>query len=134
MCTLNDMSSIFSQEEFENIVDALRAERDRIKNSKEPTIIDQIGEPAFLVQLAEECSELSQAALKLARKMRDENPTPKTYKECRDSLQEEMADVLLCIDQYMNEQESDFTVWVYEIKKQKLERWKQRLNEMKSGV
>lgn len=93
------------------------------------TIVERIGEPAFLEQLAEECSELSQAALKLARKMRDENPTPKTYKECIDSLQEEMADVLLCIDEYMNEQESDFVVWTYEIKKRKLKRWKQRLEE-----
>lgn len=128
MQSINDLS----QEDFEKIAALVCAERDRIKASKEVTVMDQIGESAFLEQLAEECSELSQAALKLARKMRDENPTPKTYQECRDSLQEEMADVLLCIDQYMNEQESDFTVWVYEIKKQKLERWKQRLNEMKS--
>lgn len=130
MQSINDLS----QEDFEKIAALVCAERDRIKASKEVTVMDQIGEPAFLEQLAEECSELSQAALKLARKMRGENPTPKTYQECRDSLQEEMADILLCIDQYMNEQESDFTVWVYEIKKQKLERWKQRLNEMKSGV
>lgn len=34
----------------------------------------------------------------------------------------------------LDEQESDFTVWVYEIKKQKLERWKQRLEEMKNGA
>lgn len=130
MQSINDLS----QEDFEKIAALVCAERDRIKASKEVTVMDQIGEPAFLEQLAEERSELSQAALKLARKMRGENPTPKTYQECRDSLQEEMADILLCIDQYMNEQESDFTVWVYEIKKQKLERWKQRLNEMKSGV
>lgn len=129
MQSINDLS----QEDFEKIAKVVCAERDRIKASKEVTVMDQIGEPAFLEQLAEECSELSQAALKLARKMRDENPTPKTYQECRDSLQEEMADVLLCIDQYLDEQESDFAVWTYEIKKQKLERWKQRLNEMKSG-
>ena len=37
------------------------------------TIIERIGEPAFLEQLAEECSELAQAALKTARKYRGEN-------------------------------------------------------------
>lgn len=123
-----------SQEDFERIAALVCAERDRIKASKEVTVMDQIGEPAFLLQLAEEYSELAQAALKLVRKMGGENPTPKTFEQCRSSLQEEMADVLLCIDQYLDEQESDFTVWVYEIKKQKLERWKQRLEEMKNGA
>lgn len=53
------------------------------------TIVERIGEPAFLEQLAEECSELAQAALKTARKYRGENPTPKTIDECYDALQEE---------------------------------------------
>ena len=61
-------------------------------------IIDHIGLPAVLEQLAEECGELTQAALKLARLRRGENPTPKTEKECRDALVEEMADVQLVID------------------------------------
>ena len=39
-------------------------------------IIDKIGTPAMLEQCAEECAELGQACLKLARKLRDENPTP----------------------------------------------------------
>ena len=49
-------------------------------------IVDYIGLPALLEQLAEECGELTQAALKLARLRRGENPTPKTEKECRDAL------------------------------------------------
>ena len=61
-------------------------------------ILDRIGLPALLEQLAEECGELTQAALKLARLRRGENPTPKTEKECRDALVEEMADVQLVID------------------------------------
>lgn len=61
-------------------------------------ILDSIGLPALLEQLAEECGELTQAALKLARLRRGENPTPKTEKECRDALVEEMADVQLVID------------------------------------
>ena len=39
-------------------------------------IIDSIGLPAVLEQLAEECSELAQASLKYARLLRGENPTP----------------------------------------------------------
>ena len=61
-------------------------------------IIKEIGMPAVLEQLGEECCELGQAALKLARKYRDENPTPKTESECLDNLAEEIADVMLCID------------------------------------
>ena len=44
-------------------------------------IIDEIGVPAMLEQLAEECSELAHASLKLARKIRGENPTPKDIPE-----------------------------------------------------
>ena len=61
-------------------------------------IIDSIGLPAMLEQLAEECSELAQASLKYARLLRGENPTPKTEEECREALVEEVADVQLMID------------------------------------
>ena len=57
-------------------------------------MIDLIGKAAMLEMLAEESSELSHAALKLARKYRGENPTPKSEMECIDSLTEETADVL----------------------------------------
>lgn len=61
-------------------------------------IIDQIGEPAALEQLAEECCELAQAALKLARCERGENPTPKSKNECVQAVLSEVADVFACID------------------------------------
>ena len=57
-------------------------------------ILNKIGEAAVLEQLAEECTELAQSALKLARKIRGENPTPKSLEECKASLQEEAADVV----------------------------------------
>ena len=44
-------------------------------------IKDRIGEAAVLEQLAEECAELAQAALKMARIERGENPTPVTMKK-----------------------------------------------------
>lgn len=61
-------------------------------------IVEHIGVPALLEQLAEECCELAQASLKMARKLRDENPTPKSVEDIRDNLVEEIADVELCIE------------------------------------
>lgn len=60
-------------------------------------LIERIGEPAALEQLAEECTELAHAALKLARKERGENPTPKSLEECYAAVIEEWADVIICM-------------------------------------
>lgn len=57
-------------------------------------LLKKIGEPAALENLAEECSELSHAALKLARVLRNENPTPITEEEARHNVEKELADVL----------------------------------------
>lgn len=62
------------------------------------TVIDAIGLPAALEQLAEECSELSKAALKLSRILRSENPTPVTKDKALDALAEEVGDVALVLD------------------------------------
>ena len=59
-------------------------------------MVDAIGEPAMLEQLAEECAELSKAALKAARVERGENPTPVTSEEAWASLKEEYTDVIQC--------------------------------------
>ena len=64
----------------------------------ESEIVKVLGEPAVLELLAEECTELAQAALKMARKQRKENPTPMTYQRCRANLEEELADVTLCVE------------------------------------
>ena len=61
-------------------------------------MIETIGRPAMLEQLAEECSELAQAALKTARFLRGENPTDRTKMQCLQSLTEEMADVKVCME------------------------------------
>lgn len=53
-----------------------------------------IGEAALLEQLAEEAAELAQAALKCARVLRGENPTPITLAQARDSITEEFTDVI----------------------------------------
>jgi NTP pyrophosphatase (non-canonical NTP hydrolase) len=59
-------------------------------------MIEKIGEPAMLEQLAEESVELAKACLKLARKLRGENPTPKSKAECQRELLEEFTDVIQC--------------------------------------
>jgi len=59
-------------------------------------MLEAIGEPAMLEQLAEECAELGKAALKLARIERKENPTPVTFKDAKASLVEEYTDVVQC--------------------------------------
>lgn len=60
---------------------------------------DRIGDAAMLEQLAEECAELGQAALKLARIVRNENPTPVTEGRASAMILEEAADVLICMDE-----------------------------------
>lgn len=51
----------------------------------------------ILAQLAEEASELAQAALKLRRALDGTNPTPKSVEECKKAFEEEYADVVNCI-------------------------------------
>ena len=59
-------------------------------------IPEVVGKPAAYEQLAEEATELAQAALKYARILRNENPTPMTEKEAYGNIVEEYADVFLC--------------------------------------
>ena len=59
-------------------------------------MIEKIGKPAMLEQMAEEAAELSQAALKLVRVIRNENPTPVTQGEAQKCLIEEWTDVYQC--------------------------------------
>lgn len=56
----------------------------------------------LLAQLAEESAELSQAALKLRRAIDGKNPTPKSIPDCMADLNEEIADVWLCLCELEN--------------------------------
>lgn len=82
-------------------------------------ILQEIGEPAVLEQLAEECTELAQAALKLARILREENPTPVSRKEARDRLVDEKQDVMNCLYVHGN----------VGLNYEKLKRWEDRIRE-----
>lgn len=55
-----------------------------------------LGRDEILLQLAEECSELSQSCLKMVRAYK--GLTPKTIDECKDNLAEELNDVKMCIE------------------------------------
>ena len=62
-------------------------------------ILGKLNERALLEQLAEEASELSQAALKLIRaKKLSNNVTPKTEQEAVLALAEEITDCCIVID------------------------------------
>ena len=91
-------------------------------------IIDKIGIPALLEQTAEECTELAQASLKLARKMRGNNPTPKDVPELIENLEEEVADVCICINLLSDDGIID-TDNVFDISKAKEKRWMKRIEE-----
>lgn len=76
----------------------------------------------LLCGLAEECGELTQAALKLRRSYDQTNPTPIDTDTAYEKFCEEVADVLLYLDQI------DFNKdYVNEIKERKLGRWIYRL-------
>ena len=61
-------------------------------------VTDFLPQDEILIQLAEEAAELSQAALKMRRVLDGKNPTPVGYAQALKDLNEEIADVTLCID------------------------------------
>lgn len=60
-------------------------------------LTERIGKAAMLEQTAEECSELAQACLKMARYIRGENKVHKQLDELVSNLAEESVDVYICI-------------------------------------
>lgn len=93
-------------------------------------IVRIIGEDAAILQLAEECGELSQACSKMVRKrVFPQNPTPKTVEECEAAMNEEVADVLFCIEELVKAGIIDSEV-VDEWYKKKQDRWLTRISEV----
>lgn len=87
-----------------------------------------LSKAALLEQVAEECTELGHAALKLARKYRNENPTPVTEEEAYANLKEEWADMLpsmTVLDHYYNMDCNELKG----IMDNKYTRWNQRLED-----
>lgn len=92
-------------------------------------ISDYISTSDLLCQLAEECSELAQAALKLKRAMEGTNPTPKSILECWDALEEEMADVDLVMGELLSAGNGLYIERLIDIENEKRERWLHRLKK-----
>lgn len=80
-----------------------------------------------LAQLAEEAAELGKAALKLRRAIVGINPTPVTVMQASDNLEEEIADVLLCLE--VIEFDLDDVEVLRQDMNAKLQRWVDRLRE-----
>ena len=81
-------------------------------------------------QLAEEAAELSQAASKMERLLRGTNPPRKSEQECINDVNEECADVRLCLDLlhwgYEAEQEA--------IREKKTKRWADIIRGVRASV
>lgn len=87
-------------------------------------IREKLPEEELLAQLAEEAAELAQAALKMRRVLDGKNPTPVRVSEAWANLQEEVADVLLCLQ--VLDIDTD-AVSYHETIRAKLIRWSDRL-------
>lgn len=99
-------------------------------------VSDILPKTEILAQLAEEASELAQAALKLRRALDGTNPTPKSIAECEANLMEEFADIsnavtALCDAWFGNSLDSECEFWdaKLEIEDAKYKRWLSRLKE-----
>ena len=102
-----------------NVKDSLEEKRNFIRK--------KLGVRDALVQLGEECSELSAIVFKLIRKIDDNNPTPLYFNEIMEKVDEEITDVMLCLD-IMHEVFGDM-----ELYRRKLNRWVKRLEEKENG-
>lgn len=90
-----------------------------------------LSEPARLEQLAEEAAELAQAALKLSRILRAENPTPATEENARKNLIEEIADVMVVVDSLAD---TRMLRDIGEKCTEKKDRWEQRMKQAQAAL
>lgn len=93
----------------------------------EDNVINLIGEEAMWLQLAEEASELSQAACKMARYLHGTNPVAKSVTEIRSDIVEEFSDVINCA-RHLNIPSHE------ELIDYKNYRWINRIEAMNDGV
>lgn len=99
--------------------------RERVEEMNE--IRQAIPLPELMAGLAEECTELAQAALKLRRVWDGTNPTPTPEETAIDRFYEEIADVQLYLNQIDVNVKS-----IRETMERKEQRWLERLREVKN--
>lgn len=85
-----------------------------------------LDKPEIFCQLAEECDELGQAALKLRRAMTGTNPTPMTETDAWRNLTIELADVMGCLKVLQIETDTEE---IQGIQEYKMDRWVRRIEE-----
>lgn len=99
-------------------------------------VSDILPETEILAQLAEEASELAQAALKLRRALDGTNPTPKDIEECEMNLLEELADIKVAFTVYLEDSKpcvkSRVSEEINKTAEIKLDRWLSRLEAKKN--
>lgn len=88
----------------------------------------KLSKAAILENCAEECAELNHACLKMARKIRGENPTPKTIEEIKENLIEELADVALTMSALISALDLNMSE-IENLVGYKTTRWKHRLEK-----
>ena len=97
-------------------------------------IANNISELAVLMALAEEASELSKAAMKLARaKGLLDNPTPISVEQAEADLIEEYNDLLNCID-VLGEMSSLTISEDIGLRMRKCRRWAERIKSYKTKL
>lgn len=93
-------------------------------------IANNISELAVLMALAEEASELSKAAMKLARaKGLLDNPTPISVEQAENDLIEEYNDLLICVG-VLNKM-SSLAIEDMDLRMRKCRRWAERIKMQK---
>ena len=93
-------------------------------------IANNISELAVLMALAEEASELSKAAMKLARaKGLLDNPTPISVEQAENDLIEEYNDLLICVG-VLNKM-SSLAIEDMDLRMRKCRRWAERIKKQK---
>lgn len=97
-------------------------------DSKIQKIVSNVGVPALLEQTAEECLELGAACLKLSRKIRNENPTPVPLNDILANLNEEIADVINCVNILAEIELANDTLVDLEMR-DKITRWVNRIDK-----
>lgn len=87
---------------------------------------DYVGLPAVFESMAEECVELAHVALKAARCLRKDNPTPANYDDLLQDIEEEFTDLVSCAIAVGIEPDSDLSVRKFQRMKQRIETQKGR--------
>lgn len=91
-------------------------------------IISSLPLDDLLIQLAEECGELTQAVGKYYRATHDGNHTPVTLADALDKLVEEIADVNVAAEA-VRMKLGIYCEQIAEVEDAKIERWRRRVSD-----